>query len=486
MTKARRSHRRPPGSPANHPAHRRDAAASLPHAIEVPLRNGGTIVLTADLRNAETVVEEVETYLTRSHTWFKHEFDQLELFETDIASVAHRKMASFAQLTSNPEWIAPVKIEMRYVAPLPATRRRNSHRDAGAMATETAASIVPETDASSSTVAPAIIGETYVLPATLSRRTIASAISGAQERGEAWDSDPAALVVLMRDGAAAAEVTLRPFSAIKGGTLTERDRETLETALRAWKEVDQDTLDVLVNNLLENGLNERGWAFASYDAILDARERQKKTKVENGKRYKSGHRLEDRAEVHKSVHRLANLFANVFPTEEQRRRRKGRAAPVIAIQELEYDLLSGAATGVWYALGSWADTVRDEGVLTSRKILAYHPARQAIEKRLGRHLVALLEASRHPEGVAARRIGEIYDELHLPVEEANPGRTQDRFERALTQLQSDGIIGPWRYDPDLRTRPLPPRGFLTEWLSRSLIVRPPASLRITLIGKRTR
>jgi len=164
-----------------------------------------------------------------------------------------------------------------------------------------------------------------------------------------------------------------------------------------------------------------------------------------------------------------------FPTEEQRRRRKGRAAPVIAIQELEYDLISGAATGVWYALGSWADTVRDEGILTSRKILAYHPARQGVEKRLARHLVALLEASRHPEGIAVRRIAEIFDELHLTVEEANPGRTQDRFERALAQLQSDGIIGPWRYDPDLRTRPLSPRGFLADWLSRGLVVRPATS-----------
>jgi len=60
------------------------------------------------------------------------------------------------------------------------------------------------------------------------------------------------------------------------------------------------------------------------------------------------------------------------------------------------------------------------GYLTSRKILAYHPGRQGVEKRLGRHLVALLEASLNPEGVAARRIAEIYDELHLTVEEANP------------------------------------------------------------------
>lgn len=450
--------------------------------VEIVLRNGAAIVLTAEPSDVDSS-NEVTTYLSRARAWFEIEFDQLELFETDIAGVAHRKMASFAQLTSTPEWIAPVKVEMRYVPPR-STKRRASHRNATAIVADAASPIVSVETIT--TAAPAVVGESYILPATLSRRTIASAISGAQERGEDWYSDPAALVVFMRDGAAAAEVTLRPFSAIKGGTLTDRDRETLEIALRAWKEVDQDTLDVLVNNLLENGLNERGWAFASYDAILDARERQKKTKVEGGKRYKAGHRVEDRDEVHKSVHRLANLFADVFPTEEQRRRRKGRAAPVIAIQELEYDLGSGAATGVWYALGSWADTVRDEGILTSRKILAYHPGRQGVEKRLGRHLAALLETSNHPDGTAARRIAEIYDELHLTVEEANPGRTQSRFERALVQLQADGIIGSWRYEPDLRRRPLPSRAFLSDWLSRDLVVRPAVPTRITLTSKLTR
>ncbi len=458
----------------------KDAAARL-CATQVPLRNGGKIVLGSTLSaskiDGEAERAEITAYLGRATAWFEAEFGQLELFETDIASVAHRKMATFAQLTLTPEWAAPVKVEMRYEPPGAGVTKRRQHSSAGAIAGRSGGTpelSIPGTIGAGAL--PAIVGETYILPATLGRRTIASAISGAQERGEAWDTDPGALAVFMREGAAAAEVTLRPFSAIKGGILTERDRETLEAALRAWKEVDQDTLDVLVNNLLENGVNERGWAFASYDVMLDARERQKKTKLEDGKRYKSGHRLEDRDEIHKSVHRLANLFADVFPTEEQRRRRKGRAAPVIAIQELEYDLASGAATAVWYTLGSWADTVRDEGVLTSRKILAYHPVRQSIEKRLARHLASLLETSSHAAGIATRRIADIYDELHLTVEEVNPGRTQARFERALEQIRCDGIIAAWAYDPDLRARPLPPRGFLADWLSRNLVVHPPTRL----------
>lgn len=116
--------------------------------------------------------------------------------------------------------------------------------------------------------------------------------------------------------------------------------------------------------------------------------------------------------------------------------------------------------------------MRDEATLTSRKILAYHPARHGVEKRLGRHLVALLEASRHAEGIAVRRIAEIFDELHLTVEDANPGRTQDRFERALAQLQSDGIIGPVALRFRLADATVPPRGFLADWLSRELVVRP--------------
>lgn len=75
---------------------------------------------------------EVEVYLARVSTWFQREFDQLELFENDIASVAHRKMATFAQLTMTPEWMAPAKIEMRYAPPT--TRRGSSHRGAGAIA----------------------------------------------------------------------------------------------------------------------------------------------------------------------------------------------------------------------------------------------------------------------------------------------------------------------------------------------------------------
>jgi len=105
-------------------------------ATNVPLRNGGKIVLESTSSTSELDLEtervEVTAYLTRVSAWFETEFGQLELFETDIASVAHRKMATFAQLTLTPEWAAPVKVEMRYESPDAGTAKRRGHTSASA------------------------------------------------------------------------------------------------------------------------------------------------------------------------------------------------------------------------------------------------------------------------------------------------------------------------------------------------------------------
>ncbi len=92
-----------------------------------------------------------------------------------------------------------MKVQMRYEPPEAGTAKRRGHTSASAIATQAGASQLSNPACIVSATSPAIVGETYILPATLGRRTIASAISGAQERGEAWDSDPAALSVFMRE-----------------------------------------------------------------------------------------------------------------------------------------------------------------------------------------------------------------------------------------------------------------------------------------------
>jgi hypothetical protein len=135
------------------------------------------------------------------------------------------------------------------------------------------------------------------------------------------------------------------------------------------------------------------------------------------------------------------------------------------MHELEYDLETGAPTGVWYALGAWAETADDE-VTVSRRILSYDPYRQALEKRLGR-LLSIMLVQHDP---AVNKVVDLIGELHLSTEGANKGRMVARFDKALDALQEDGVIGHYTYAPDLQAHPLPARGLLEDWLERSLVV----------------
>jgi len=110
---------------------------------------------------------------------------------------------------------------------------------------------------------------------TLGRRAIALALAGATELGERW-TDEAERPVVMRDGRNVAEVVLvRPLGMLKR-KLSERERAELVEAHRRWREIDQVKLDLLVNNVVDNEADERGWWYASYDQMLDARGIEKK------------------------------------------------------------------------------------------------------------------------------------------------------------------------------------------------------------------
>lgn len=398
--------------------------------LSIPRPYGGEIVLRAGEQ-----APGLDTFFEQARDWFHRPEDtMLPLFEDEDSlsgeALRSNELEEFVKVAQG--WGVPANLTIDYVPARP-------------------------------TNTPAVRGDAYILPATLGRRAIAFAITGAQEAGEKWGEDPSKLVVFMRDAGVSAEVTLRPLSAIKR-TLSDRDREELSEALRRWKELDQDVLDILVTNVL-SGTDRRGRTYISYDTVLDARERAKKTKLEDGKRYASGHRAEDRDEIHKSVLRLHNMGADVAPSEVERKRRRGRSAPVILMHELEYDLETGAPTGVWYALGAWAETADDE-VTVSRRILSYDPYRQALEKRLGR-LLSIMLVQHDP---AVNKVVDLIGELHLSTEGANKGRMVARFDKALDALQEDGVIGHYTYAPDLQAHPLPARGLLEDWLERSLVV----------------
>jgi hypothetical protein len=310
-----------------------------------------------------------------------------------------------------------------------------------------------------SSTSPVVRGDTYALSATVGRRAIAFALAGAADAGDRW-IDEYQHPIVMREGDSVAEVVLlRPLTALKG-RMSDRDRAEFQVAMRRWREMDQVVLDLLVNNVIENGYQSNGHAFASYDAILDARGIEKKKK--GG--YSAGHRPEDREEIHQSVLRLVAMGAGV--TRIDAKSRRGRLPPALVVHDYEFDLVTGSATGVEYELGKWIDALALETFPTSPiATLQYDLYREQLEQRLARLFVNLSFAGK--DGMVVRRVKDILDEVHLTIDVKKPGRTMERFQKAMDRLKADGVIGRWCYDPE---EPFEARGFLHDWLQRDLVI----------------
>lgn len=319
---------------------------------------------------------------------------------------------------------------------------------------------------------PAVRGGRVTIATTLGRRAIAFALAGATELGERW-TDEAQNSVVMRDGGSVAEVVLvRPLGMLKR-KLSDRERAELAEAHRQWREIDQVTLDLLVNNVVDNEPDERGWWYASYDHMLDARGLEKRRKIEKregradfGATYTAGHRGEDREEQHQSVLRVVNMGALVGAKP---RGRRGMIPPTIEDHGFEYDFVSGAATGVWYELGAWVDALQLRSDPRIPAVaLTYDPYREVLESRLARLLTILL--GHQTSGLVRVSVGDVVREIRVPLRGANVGRQILRFHKALDSIERDGIIGAWKLHPNLHEHPLPARGFVDDWMNRQLVV----------------
>ena len=228
-----------------------------------------------------------------------------------------------------------------------------------------------------------------------------------------------------------------------------------------------------MNKVVDNEPDERGWWYASYDQMLDARGIEKKRKTEKregradiGATYTAGHRGDDREEQHQSVLRVVNMGALVGIKP---RGRRGMIPPTIEDHGFEYDFVSGIATGVWYELGAWVDALalRSDPRIPA-VALTYDPYREVLESRLARLLTILL--AHQPSGTVKVSIGELVREIRAPFGGANVGRQILRFHKALDSIQRDRIIGAWKLDPSLEQYPLPARSFVDDWMSRELVV----------------
>ncbi len=215
------------------------------------------------------------------------------------------------------------------------------------------------------------------------------------------------------------------------------------------------------------------------ESILEYRGIKPKT---DGDGYKAGHRAEDIQAVIDAFERTAWLRLKVWQQIKRRGNKQieiSEQSAYILIESRIYQRTldendKGRLIAWHYRMGKWLRPFMDESQagryfgLTMKKTLEYDYYRQAWEKRLARYFtVHLCIAAKEGASLIKRHVGKLLSECGIELDQRNPQRSKDRFEKAMHQLAADGMIGDWKYTDD---SPLPARQWLDTWLGRSIAV----------------
>ena len=170
------------------------------------------------------------------------------------------------------------------------------------------------------------------------------------------------------------------------------------------------------------------------------------------KKSKGGYPTRQRQSVIAHVYVLthASVCASLVLRDGKQRQVEGTLLEVLMNEQQD---VNGTASGNerWYPwrlrIGDWATMVPEllnQVAMMARQVLQYHAKEQKYEKRLGRYLTVLYRINAHRrEGCVKVSMGVLLEQARIPLDHDNPGRTRDAIERALNQLRSDDIIGPF-------------------------------------------
>jgi len=252
-------------------------------------------------------------------------------------------------------------------------------------------------------------------------------------------------------------------------------------------ELDDLTGDVLLAALAQSlgtGGNGRTWITA--DAILNYRGIKPKTKREGDSQYRAGHHLEHRMSVARAFEQLDHLWLNLIDVEVVAMKGKSRKPQKLRLESKAISISDRISQGglgggyvaiAWhYQPGEWAKPFLSPGfretALLAQKSLQYDPYHQIWEKRLARYF-ALHWRIRAPHGNYEQpyRIVNLLETISIKPNERFPLRTRERLEKALDQLQADGVIARWEYQR--WEEKLPTKRWLATWLEWTILVTPP-------------
>lgn len=282
--------------------------------------------------------------------------------------------------------------------------------------------------------------------------------------------------------------------------------EPLWEQVRHLSDSDGDVLLTMIAQAIAAPHDEKGCVWITCKAILDYRGVKPIMKKEkNGHERRAGHRQEDMAEVARCIKRMTDTWVTIEQWIEEENKQDGLkkrskkkqgktlfthdsrlllVLDEIRQHELQHDQAVESALQkrsfqaplavAWrYQLGSWLDPFLQDAnyqvVWLLQQVLHYDHYHQMWEKRLARYFTFHLRLNAAKGSTTiTRSIGQLIEELSLPINQRDPEKTRQRFDRALKQLETDGIISSWNF---LAENPkLPSRKWLETWLTWNIQV----------------
>jgi hypothetical protein len=324
----------------------------------------------------------------------------------------------------------------------------------------------------------------YRIPSTLGERAILAFIYSAPDPAKVKIRSDNRAVFTYRQPQGTVDVSRRDW---EGANISME--EVAKEAYAALSQYDDLTADVFLA-LIAHWAERRdrtGHTWVTADAIIEERNLVPKTKLEGGKRYKAGHRAEDRAAILRCVEQLEGLWITLHSVEVHEGFGKKRKAKKLNLEaryfvidqritqdELDRSSAPPPQVVAWrYKLGESAEALAADRQFTflARQVLQYDHARRIPEKRLGRYFTFHHQIAKRT--AVSRRIKDLFEQCSLSCDSSRPERTKERFVEAMNRLQNDGVIGKWSYANGHREAKLPPRKWFDTWVEWVITVEPP-------------
>jgi hypothetical protein len=269
--------------------------------------------------------------------------------------------------------------------------------------------------------------------------------------------------VLFSEPRVGGEVLLRPPGErdVDGANLPKlsvAQLRRIRESIPNWSPLHQDTLAVMLAIVATQPADEDGFHTIRVDMVNEARELAQKSRDGYAK---GGYRVSDREGPGRAIEDLGAAWIRVAGDDSNAE--DGIFQRTILLGEIQRK--RGIIVRARFKPGPAVGPIGGEG-RASRRVLAYDPYREGVEKHLARLIEWFATAG---EPYVIRTVRELLEETGIRVYPNNPKMARDRLEKALDTIVADELvlsstsyIAEWAYVDDPRR--LRPRKWLEDWL----------------------